>query len=305
LALDWGDGRVTQHELPAGQTTLTVGREYAAAGRYAIYAVAANNSGLRGAACVVIEVHAGQAAQSAPAPLTLVRAGLSGLMVLNLPFTRDLRLELAFADTTDRRFLGGRSRIARGPTNITLPVDLGVAYAHNPARVEVTELVIEPQHTLVAPSGTRIPALTLASLSLGVFSTAQMRPVEQVLNLSVSMLAVYVADDPAPLPESALTVNSDGTITVPLLYRANRSAPWQRIERIVIGITPAMFDGFVLDTTPTPLPVGSNVAWNERRPGAFTRIIDAPPPTPETPSPTPTPPGPPSAYRVYLPGVRR
>jgi hypothetical protein len=299
LAVDWGDGRVTRHEFAAGQATLTVAHDYAAASRYAIYAVAANNSGLRGAVCVVVEpAGIAEIAQTVPAPFTLVRAGLTRLTVLNLPFTEDLHLALLFTNASDLQFLAGRSRIASGPTNITVPVDLGAAYAHNPSRLEIATLSIEPRHGLTAPSGGRIPALTLSSLALGVFSTAQMSTVDQVLNLDIGMLDVYVAGEATPLPGTVLTVNSDGSITAPLLYRATSTAPWQRIERIAIALTPELLDGFVLDAAPTALPVGTNVAWSERRPGAFMRIHDEPPPEPP-------PPTAPDEYRLYLPGIQK
>lgn len=294
LAVDWGDGRSTRHELPAGQAMLTVSHDYASPGRYAIYAVSANNSGLRGAACVVVEADTagGAPAQTSAAPLTLVRAGLLGLTVHNLPYTRDMRLALSFADAAGATFLAGRSRVASGPTNITAPVDLGDAYAHNPSRLDVTALIVTPRHNLTAPSGGRIPSFTVSSLALGVFSTAQMRTVDQVLPLSAGMLAVYLEGETAPLPETALTVNGDGTITVPLLYRATTGAPWQRVERIEIAITSELFDGFVLDATPTALATGTSAAWVERRPGAFTPVQD------EQPSPS-------QQHHVYLPSVQR
>ncbi|NJM40615.1 MAG: hypothetical protein HC853_07510 [Anaerolineae bacterium] len=48
VAVDWGDGHATHHALPAGQAMLDVRHVYEAGGRYAIYAVAASDSGLRG-----------------------------------------------------------------------------------------------------------------------------------------------------------------------------------------------------------------------------------------------------------------
>lgn len=290
LSVDWGDGRVTLHELPSGQSTIALDHTYGAASRYAIYAVAANNSGLRGAACAVVETQtapAGARQATTAATPTLVRAGVSGPIVSNLPFTKDLRLALYFTAATGQRFRAGRSRIASGPTNITVPVELGDAYAHNSARLEVNKLTIEPRHGITAPSARRTPALTLSTLLLGVFSTAQLRVVERSLALSVDLLAVYLQGETTPLPPSTLTVNGDGSISVPLLYRASSTAPWQRIERIEIAVTPAMFDGFVLDQTPAQLPSGTRAAWVELRPNAFTPLADEPQQPPATPTPPP------------------
>ncbi len=303
LSVDWGDGRVTRHELPAGQSTLELAYTYAAASRYAIYAVAANNSGLRGAACAVVETQQAQAASrqaTAAPPFTLTRAGLQGLSMLNLPFTRDLRLALYLSATDGQRFRAGRSRIASGPTNITVPVDLGAAYAHNTSRLEIATLAIEPRHGIIAPAaGGRIPTLKLSTLLLGVFSTALMNIVDRTLELGVDMLAVYLEGSTTPLPGSVLTVNGDGSINVPLLYRASTSAPWQRIERIEIAIAAGMFDGFVLDATPTPLSTGTNVAWTELRPNSFTRVAEEPSPPPSSPSP------PPGTHKLFVPSAQK
>ncbi|MBC8075700.1 MAG: PKD domain-containing protein, partial [Chloroflexales bacterium] len=312
LAVDWGDGLVTHYAFVAGQATLMAAHKYASGGRYAIYAVAANNSGLRGAACAVVEAQgATQAAagQTQPPSPTVVRAGLTGLAVLNLPFTKDLRLALYFTDAAGTRFRAGRSRIATGPTNITFPVAVGDAYAHNPSRLEISKLNIEPRHGISAPTAGRTPVLTLSTLLLGVFSTAQMAVTDATLALRVEMLAVYAQGNTTPLPGTALTVNTDGSITAPLLYRATSTAPWQRVERIEVAIAPAMFDGFVLNATPTALPVGTTAAWVELRPNSFTRVVDAPPPTStptSTPPPTPTstPSGEPLPYKAFVPLVQ-
>ncbi len=285
LAVDWGDGRVSHYELTAGQASLTATHEYASASRYAIYAVAANNSGLRGAACAVVEaasptqIASGHQVQTQTELPIVGRAGLTGLSILNLPFTKDLRLALYFTAASGSKFRAGRSRIVTGPTNITVPVTMGDAYAHNSSRLEVVKLSIEPRHGISAPAGSRIPSLTLSKLLLGVFSTAQMRIGDATLTLRVEMLAVYVQGSATPLASAALTLNTDGSISVPLVYRATSTDPWQRVERIEIAITPEMFAGFVLDATPTALPVGTTAAWTELRPNVFTLVPDVPPMT--------------------------
>ncbi|NJM40963.1 MAG: hypothetical protein HC853_09415 [Anaerolineae bacterium] len=318
---------MTRHEFPSGQNSLTLTHDYATASRYAIYGVAANNSGLRGAACFVVEVNAtGQRtpqSTEATSP-TLVRAGLTELTILNLPFTKDIRLAMDFTDAAGLRFRAGRSRIGSGPTNITVPVVLGDAYAHNPSRVEVIRLGIEPKHGIIGPSVNRTVALKLKTLLLGVFSTAQMRVVDLTLTLTADMLNVFVAGSSTPLPVTFITANTDGTLTVPLLYRVSNSAPWQRIERIEIALTPEMLAGFVLDAAPTNLPAGTTAKWAELRPGAFTPVPDPVPPTPtptetpvatpsatsttpepDPPAPTATPTPPSTQTKVFLPMIQR
>jgi hypothetical protein len=305
--VDWGDGRVSRYEITAGQDALMATHEYALAGRYAVYAVAANNSGLRGATCVVVEVSGtrraavGLAQVAAP---TLVRAGLTGLSILNLPYTKDLRVALYFTSADGARFRAGQSRIASGPTNITVPVELGDAYAHNPSRLEIATLSVEPRHGLTAPVGGRIPSVKLSTLLLGVFSTAQMRVIDAAVTLRADLLAVYAEGDAAPLPATALTVNGDGSITVPLLYRAGSTGPWQRVERIEVAIAPELFAGFVLDAAPMALPAGAGTSWVEQRPGSFSRLVDVPEPTPtSTPPTSPTPGEAPAQHKVFVPLV--
>lgn len=298
LAVDWGDGRVSHGAFAVGQAALSLTHSYASAGRYAIYGVAANDSGLRGAACAVVELAGELAGTPAPGqvktgPMICARAGVSGLSVLNLPFTQELRLALSFADAAGLRFLAGRSRIAEGPTNITFPVDLGDAYAHNPSRREVVLLSVEPRHGLSGPVARRTAALTLAGLTVGVYSTARMGVVDAAVPVTPEMLAVFVEGGAAPLPAAALTVNANGSITVPLLHQEAATGTWQRVERIEVAIDPAMLEGVALGAT--ALPAGKTAAWGELRPGAFTRLPDPPPPPQEGEQ----------GHRVFLPGVQR
>jgi hypothetical protein len=162
-------------------------------------------------------------------------------------------------------------------------VELGDANAHNPSRADIARLVLEPKHDVPPPTGRRprITKLTLSTLLLGVFSTAKMRTVEVALPLSVEMLEVYTEGATSPLPTDVATVNADGTITVPLMYEDPSTAAWQLVERIEIAITPDMFDGPVLDTTPTPLASSTKAAWVELRPGRFSVVAEAPPIPPE------------------------
>lgn len=294
MSVDWGDGRVSRVELAAGQAGLAASHSYAAPGRFAIYAVAASASGLRGAACAVVEVAGPPASGKAAGDPAIARVGLTGLVVANLPYTKELRLGLSLVTGGGVTFPAGRSRVVSGPTNITLPAELGDAYAHNPSREALALLIIEPRHPVVAPVSRRVLALTLSRLLLGVFSTAQMRVVDAEVALAPAMLSLYVAGDPAPLPASTVTVNSDGSLSVPLLHQSSASAPWRKVERIEVALGDGLLDGFVLDAAPTPLAVGTSVAWAEVRPGSFERLPD----TPDLPSE-------PLPEQVFLPAVER
>jgi hypothetical protein len=304
IAIDWGDGQVTRSATAAGQADWFVTHRYASAGRYIIYAVAANNSGLRGAAGTVIatteppEVDGdGRGAAPSQMPLPVcIRAGLSDLTVHNVPFRQPFRLALFFVEASGERFLAGRSRVVSGPTNITLPVEIGDAYAHNPSRMGVVTLSIEPRHAVRAPLAGRIPTLNLATLRLGVFSTAQMQTIDTTLTLRPELLTITLAESSAQLPITALTVDADGVISMPLVYRENSSAPWRHVERIDIAITPELFAGLVLDQPPPEIAVGTEAAWIELRPGVFAAALEPPAPAPP-PDETP--------YTVHIPLAAR
>ena len=144
-------------------------------------------------------------------------------------------------------------------------------------------------------------------MKLGVFATSTQTLVEQPVTLTPEMLKLYLAGASTPLPSATVTVEASGALHIPLFWRASSSAPWQKIARIDIALTTAMFDGFSLDNTAISVAPGTHGAWVETRPGA---LVPVPEPTPtETPTPTPIPsetPTPTLAQtKIFLPFVQR
>jgi hypothetical protein len=81
------------------------------------------------------------------------------------------------------------------------------------------------------------------------------------------MLKLYLAGASTPLPSNTVTVEVSGALRLPLFWRESSSSPWQKIARVDIELTPAMFDGFHLDNSSLNTPVGTHRAAVETRPG--------------------------------------
>ena len=271
LAVDWGDGVVTHHALPAGQSTLAVAHTYAAAGVYAVYAVAASDSGLRGHAALVVEAEAAVRAQTTQATLPRVaRVGLPGLSLTHLQYTKQFALNARLADATGASFRAGRGKRITGPTDIRVTVALGDLYLHNPARLDASVVSLEPRIEMAAPtSATYVSYLTMATMNLGVIDTASQQLREQPVTLTPDMLKLYLAGATTPLPSSVVTLDANGALHVPLFWRETTSAAWQKVARIDIELTTAMFDGFSLNSAAIAAPPGTHEAWVETRPGAL------------------------------------
>ena len=278
VAVDWGDGHASHHSLPSGQRTLEVAHAYEASGRYVIYAVCASDSGLRGHAALVIEATEATPPPAAPSTLPAIsRIHLSGLTLTNLLSTKRFAVEARLVDAAGQSFRAGRSAPASaGVANV--PVAFGDLYAHNPARLETALLSLDLRSELTGPPS-RVFSTYLsmdATMRLGVWATSTQTLVEQPVTLTPEMLHLYLAGASTPLPSTTVTVEVSGALRVPLFWRESSSLPWQKIVRIDIPLTTALFDGFDLDNTVIDAPVGAHRAWIEARPGVLTEVQATP-----------------------------
>ena len=275
LAVDWGDGHVTHHALPSGQLVLDVTHAYEANGRHAIYAVAANDSGLRGHAALVVEAAAATpAANTAPTLPTISRVRLSDLTLTNLLSTKRFSLEARLVDAAGQSFRAGRSALGRYEGKVNVPVEFGELYAHNPARFDVSLLSLDLRSELTGPPSRvfEFYMTMAAAMTLGVFSTATQQMVEHAVTLTPEMLKLYLGGSSTPMPTNTVIIEANGALRFPLFWRAASNLPWQKIVRIDIALTTAMFDGFVLNDTVITTQVGAHHAWIETRPGVLTEV---------------------------------
>jgi hypothetical protein len=272
VAVDWGDGYVTHHALPSGQVTLDVTHAYGAAGRYAVYAVAASDSGLRGHVALVIEVPA-PAQILAPTSPSIARIRLADLTITNWLSNKRFALEARLVDAAGQTFRAGRS--APGDTSrANVPFAFGDLYAHNPARLATSLLRLDLRGELTGPaSRVFLPYVTMAAtMTLGVFATSTQQLVEHSVALTPEMLKPFLAGAPTPLPAGTVTLEASGALRIPLFWQESSSSPWQKVARIDIELTPAMFDGFHLDGAALTAPAGTKGAWVETRPGLLAPV---------------------------------
>ena len=270
IAVDWGDGHATHHTLPSGQRTLDVTHAYAVAGRYAIYAVAANESGLHGHAALVVEAAATAHAQTARTILpNISRIQLSGLTLTNWLSSKRFGVDARLIDAAGQGFRAGRSAPG-GSGAANVPIAFGELFVHNPARFDTATLRLDVRNELAGPHPVFSPYMAIAAtMKLGVFATSTQTLVEQPVTLTPEMLKLYLAGASTPMPSNTVTVDAKGALHIPLFWRAASNAPWQKITRINIALTTAMFDGFNLNAAPITALAGTQRAWVETRPGAL------------------------------------
>lgn len=274
IAVDWGDGQVTHLTLATGLRQLETDHSYAKAGRYAIYAVAAGDSGLRGHAALVIETSTNAApSRIAAAMPAIAQLRMDALTINFLGFTKRCVLTARLAGDDGLFWPAGRTVQANGPTNITVPVAMGDLFIHNPARYPVTRLRLEPRIDMAVPSSSsRVPNVQLSALTFGVFSTATQTLVEKTMTLTASQLKLYLPNATTALPEDAVVVANTGALQVPLFWRAMANDPWQTIDRIEINLSGDVLADMDVNATPTPLAPCTRGTWAETRPGMIQAV---------------------------------
>jgi len=273
IAVDWGDGQMTHLTLATGQRQVTSNHSYAKAGRYAIYAVAAGDSGLRGYAALVVETTASAALRAVAAMPAIAQLRLDALSINFLGFTKRCALTARLAGEDGIFWPAGRTVQANGPTNIIVPVAMGNLFIHNPARYTVTRLRLEPRIDMAVPSSSsRVPNVEFNALTLGIFSTAAQSFIEKTIALTSSQLKLYLPNATTSLPENVIVVGTNGTLQVPLFWRATTSDPWQTIDRIEIDLTSDMLSGIDVNATPLPLAPGIRGTWAEIRPSEIQSV---------------------------------
>lgn len=273
VAIDWGDGQVTQHALPVGQDSLMETHMYGSGGTYLVCALVENNTGLRGLAAIVIKTEGLNAAVTASnfvpslAAISFPNVGLSGLQLNN-----SVSLTIALRDSDGHEYTVGLSSPISNTNSASLTVLLGDIVAHNLTRLPIKTIVVKSLPAGQPPAnGTFSTTFSIAKLIFSVFATAKLDYVSHTISLTPSMLRVFLQGSTTPLPESALTIDVGGNINIPILRRQASGTQTEFLDRVEIDITTAMFAGFTLGDTLIPYPVGTAGAWVETRPGKFVK----------------------------------
>lgn len=269
VLIDWGDGAVTHHILPKGQSSLNISHSYAAAGKYLIYAVVENVSGLRGIGGVVVETTANTASNPPPSVPSISRVILNDLTVTYPLFATfhpgDMFFEVEIEDEQGHRYPVGLSDSHAIDSREV--ISYGNIVGHNPGRIPVRKIIITRNITpdfrtngFFADSYYIIPKLIF-----DIYATATDDFISHSVNISPDMLQIFPTDINTPIPTDQLTLDSNGDIKIPLMKRINGEDSW--FDRIEISVTSKMFLTLSIPSVSSDYKAGDSGSWSEIRPG--------------------------------------
>lgn len=274
----WGDGSHTEFVYDDELATNVVSHRYAEAGSYVAYVTAANGTGLRGVAGIVVDIAGGGAAPNPPSIATLSLDPVSAygpalIRAGDLAFELELRrpdgsiVEAGFSEKVTLANAG--STPLRGMT------------AYNEAQTEVDAVVLRP----TSAGGYFYDSVYFKAptITLGFFDPELGVEVTRTLPISDDMLEVYYAGAAAPVPPALLERDLNGALIFPV-DRANATLPagfcgasaCKRVDRIEIPISPALLaarpDSGAL--SPIGLAAGDVARWREDVPNTFVPNTD-------------------------------
>lgn len=274
IAVDWGDGQITQHQVPPTTQNLTVEHRYARGGRYRVYTLVENETGLRGISVLIVETTTRDSISIPTSPLTPTILTVNTVSVTQLPYSMKMYFSLLIVTQENQRIVAGRSAVATGTSSGATDVNIGDIVGFNSARLTLNRLIIAP--TIIGQIPTYVAftvACALQGLTLSVFSTAQKQYVDVNVPLTPNAIQVFLEGSNTPLPVSAMTTDSQGRVLVPCLRRASSGGALQKTARIEVPITAQMFDRIMLGSPAAEEPVGANVSYVELRPDYYEQVI--------------------------------
>ncbi len=140
----WGDGTVSHEEISGNSPEADILHTYAEPGRYVVYAVVENTSGLRGVASTIVETSEASSAASAPHVFAEVHI-VDAIARVNVTSGNERKLffELSGRDAvTEETLLLGISQELSIPFNED--VALGTMVGHNPGARPLDQLILRP-----------------------------------------------------------------------------------------------------------------------------------------------------------------
>ena len=265
LYVVWGDGSVTRTMVPAGKS-LTLSHTYTLGGRYLPFAIASNDSGLRGITAMAVQTakSAGIKAPPTSVPtvsrvvfksLDVTEASLSGNSFYN-------HFELHMQDEAAKEARIGLSK--PGMTYLNKTTSHGNLAGRNTLAAQMKKLIIKPKFTGGFAIGLKHLYMTTSSLSLEVVSNDKDGYQTANVYLKPSDVKVYPKGQTTPIPASSLTYDAKGRLMIPLISKVKGSWTWA--EKIEIELTATMFSSMLLGPTSLPLPEGKYWMWIEPRP---------------------------------------
>ncbi|MGB8332477.1 MAG: Ig-like domain-containing protein, partial [Polyangiales bacterium] len=267
VIIDWGDGTVSRHTFDSSLATNAYSHSYADAGTFVAYVTAANSTGLRGVAGVVVEAEGGSPDSSRPSIATVA---LDDVRVYSpaVSLGGDLSFEVRAAQTNGQGEGIGWSdllTLANAGPNL-----FGDIVGYNESLVPFDTVVLRPFHM----GGSYLDSvyLQVPSMTLGFYDPRAGAIVSQTIPLTEEMLRVYYEGATAPVPVGELERDVNGELIVPVLRTNDNLAadfcggdPCERVDRIEIDLTPE-----IMGTRPA-VPPG---LFEDLRPGDAARWVE-------------------------------
>jgi hypothetical protein len=295
LIIDWGDGTLERQAYDSTLAANVFHHAYAAPGKYLAYVTAANSTGLRGVAGIVVESAVAEAAAEAEAepaapsappppfpPPTIATVQLDDVEAYGpaLIAAGDLGLtvELAHAGAANRKvgWSDAKTLPNKGPTL------LGDVIGYNEALAPVDAIVLRA--TRAGGYYYESVYLQSRSVTLGVLDTRVGATVTRTTPLTADMVRIYYVGATAPVPADLIERDVNGDLILPI-ERRNALLPagfcgaaaCSRIDRIEIPITAALLGTLAATVRPVPpdVPVGGNARWVEDVPNVFVPVAVA------------------------------
>ncbi len=280
VQIDWGDGTTSDGGLPVTSLTASFRHTYRAAGKYAVVAAVAGQSGLRGLTGTVIEAAGGDPAAPLPLGVEHVRfpdlhffaatAGNAapGTIAMRIDLVEDLGPE-RLGRIGDREIQVRKVETIDGVETVTNPgvTDLSDVIAYNPDRTIGSRIELR----LFRRGGTtwdgRNLELRLRTMRLEPLSPQRGAPAPVDVTLTAAMVRVYYGNDlmmPAPPP----TTEVDGSLRIPLVGPGgNGRTPL--LDRVEIDLAPHLAAVDLGAPGLDSVPVGVTRRWAEVRPGVL------------------------------------
>jgi hypothetical protein len=269
LTIFWGDGRVDRLEAPAGQGRVEVGHTYPVSGRYTVFVLAENTSGLRGFAGLVVQSGPGEAGD-APGPIIVSEVRLVDAVARANTLSGNVRRMFFLLDGHDQES-DEFYRLGMSPAReITFNEDtpMGTVVGHNTGAAPVDFIILRPRWRDGFYTGFRKAFMRIGRLEMHVFdtTTGETRAIE--VPLVPEAVRIFVHEQEAPLAPEDLVVDEMGRLE---LFLHDRDRLTKRIE--IDLPQPLLIAGA---PGPVDVPDGDG-QWYEERPGQFFQVGEVPP----------------------------
>ena len=268
----WGDGQVSHGKASGTTKSTTLSHSYQLGGKYIVWVVAANDSGLRGVTAIMVETSATAGVKATPSSVpSLGRVVLEGVNFTEKSLSGNnfvYYLDFSLHDQYGKEVQFGRSRALTVPLNKTTA--FGDVTGHNTSGVYTTKVSIRPRGTIGFAIGLSEMYFTTKKIRLEVFNTETGKFDSISLYPQAKDIKVYPKGSTTPVAASALGLDQNNLLKFPIFTKKNYN--WVATERIDIEITLPMFSQYKIGATANKLAAGSTKAWIETRPGVLVPV---------------------------------